>query len=82
MFKKTLLIIVVSLTMLFSSCTDNNDNNKITTTTTLNEVPRYAKEFQYKGHDYILFRWKSGCYDDGMGYVHNPECKKCFDIFD
>lgn len=78
MFKKILLITSVSLTMLLSSCTDNTK----TTVVNSKEVPTIAKEFQYKGHDYIMFRWNNEGYDKYCGYVHNPECNKCFDIFD
>jgi len=32
-----------------------------------------TNEFIYKGHQYIEF---------GKGVVHNPECKKCLEIYD
>lgn len=33
--------------------------------------------FNYKGHDYIGFFTLNH-----SGIVHNPECKKCYDVYD
>lgn len=37
----------------------------------------YITEFTYKGHEYIYFH---NSYQAGV--VHNPECKKCLEVYD
>ena len=35
---------------------------------------KYIEHFEYKGHDYILFKTKGG-YVSAGGVVHDPDCK-------
>ena len=37
-----------------------------------------AREFEYKGHQYIEFK-DEGIY--GQGFVHNPECQACTPMY-
>lgn len=73
-FYLKIFIVCVLAIAFFTSC-DNKE-------TTIENNSIRAKSFVYKGHYYIRFIERRGAYDDCCGYVHDPDCKKCFEMFD
>ena len=73
----TLLIIAISSV----SCTHDNPNRMGNHSTNENIPWEYVTEFNYKGHDYIKFS-EGFEYKGYAGVVHNPECKKCLEMYE
>jgi hypothetical protein len=59
--KKAIFILLVCLIIV--SCQRSYELN--------DEVEYYVVEYEYNGHDYILFDTMNG----GLGVIHNPDCK-------
>lgn len=73
--KKLFIITLIGIIdiVCFSSC-DNAQTNL-----TSEQPAMCYKEFKYKGHDMVFFKYKWG-YSGNV--IHSPECKKCFDLYD
>lgn len=72
---KKVLLVFLGLTLFLSSC---EEKPMETTDKFYNRSePKIATPFTYNEHDYIMFEWGITGYDYGVGYVHDPECRKC-----
>ena len=66
------LLMIIAITMV--ACEKRSTNDQPVIIEGAYKNPQQVKEFEYKGHKYISFKmWKSS-YDNGCGYVHDPDC--------
>lgn len=65
------LALLTLATLLLASC------QKVQPTT--DDNVKCIAEFQYKGHDYLVFKEQLNY---GQGVVHDPDCRKCLSTFD
>lgn len=70
-----ILFILAFFVLLISSC--NKSEKKVS-----KEIdPYYIENKIIKGHDYILYKYWTGRVK-GQCIVHDPDCKKCLDLYD
>ena len=66
LIKKVFLLLPITLTLLLLSSCKDNGDIKVTT-------------FKYNGHTYLNMQAPNS---HSKTIVHDPECRKCLDIFD
>lgn len=67
--------------LIFTSCTINKSEKTIESVK--NTIPwEKVIKFEYEGHSYIKFYIGDCEYSSTAGVVHDPECKRCFEVFE
>lgn len=78
--KKLTIAILALLAFTLTGCEDNRTPEQRQKAFDADRA-RYIKEFNYKGHRYLLYERKYGRNGDVAGITHDPDCP-CYDESD